>query len=168
MKLKIVIYAKVSSGAVSTCFETEFNPIDNVKQLIFLFDYCKPLSLAEDCDDFLDKCEELFECSKGYCKIKELKLIPVENNDYENFCLIDIKNTSYIWIKISKFIEYFSLYSSKEWLEFHYPLEQFFNDVTGELDESSIKLKKLADYLNSFSLICHDNLTEILKCIGLE
>lgn len=167
MKLKISIVSKLSSYYISTSFETEFNPFDNIKQLIFLMDYCKPLSLAENCNDFFNKCEELFECSKGSCKIKELNLIPLEQNDYENFCLIDIKTNSYAWVKISKFIDYFSLYSSKEWLDFHYPMEQFFNDESGQIDETSMKFKKLIDYLNSYSIICDDELLEILKYIGI-
>lgn len=168
MKLKISIVSKLSSYHVSTSFETEFNPFDNVKQLIFLMDYCKPLSLVDNSNDFFKKCEELFECSKGYCKVKELTLIPIEKNDYENFCLIDIKTNSYIWLKSFKFIDYFSLYSSKGWLEFHYPMEQFFNEETGQMDETSIKFKRLFEYLNSYSLIGNDELLEMIKYIGIK
>ena len=168
MKLKISIISKLPSSHVSTSFETEFNPFDNIKQLIFLMDYCKPLALVDNFNDFFDKCEELFECSKGSCKIKELKLIPIEQNDYENFCLIDVKLNSYVWLKTFKFIDYFSLYSSKEWLEFHYPMEQFFNDDAGQMDETSIKFMRLIDYLNSYNIIRGDELLEIIKYIGIN
>jgi hypothetical protein len=47
-------------------------------------------------------------------------------------------------------------------------MEQFFNDDAGQMDETSIKFKRLIDYLNSYNIIRGDELLEIIKYIGIN
>ena len=168
MKLKFFIISKLESGPSTACFETEFNPIRNIQKLLFLINYCKPLLRASNSEEHFNICEELFDCAQGYCKIDGLSIVPIEKNDYDNFCLINIENSSYCWIKNVKFIDYLSVYSTQEWLELHYPLEQFFNETPGQLDERSRELKSLIQLSNKYDNLCGDELLSILELIEIN
>ena len=163
MKLKIIIFSRKDTGLSSACFETDFHPIKNTKLLLFLLEYCKPLLRANNSEDHFNICEELFNCSKGSCKVDDLSIIPIEQKGYDNICLIDVTTSSYCWIKDVKFIDYLSIYSTQEWLELHYPLEQFFNDEASNLDDNSKEIKSLIEKSNEYGNICGSDVNNILE-----
>lgn len=117
------------------CFESVFDPVLNVKEMIHLYEYCKPLLASQSNEDYHKICEELFSTLN-------VKIIPFEKRDYDNFCIIDLNEEAYIFIKRYKLMKNVLTYDAKNWLEFHYPKEQFIND-DNQIDNEGLEIQQL-------------------------
>lgn len=164
--LKIVIISKIDTGFYTLCFETEFNPTRNIDDIHNLIEYCKPIISKNNSEHAYDICEELFNCSQGECKIKNLKLISVDHNDYDNYCIINLYHSSYIFVKLFNFMTNIAVYSTKEWLEFHYPLEQYFEDGDITSEESKL-LYRLINDSTKYGTLFGETLNESLEISGI-
>jgi hypothetical protein len=150
-----------------TCFEIIFDPILNVKQMIFLLEYCKPLLESESKEDYYKILDELFGLQSDGKSVKdyELGIVPYEKNgDYDNFCIIDLNENAYIFVKRYKFMDNMFISSAKDWLKLHYPLEQFI-DCDNQLDEEGIEICSLIEEVNDKKINVLDeyNVMYILK-----
>ncbi len=135
------------------CLETEFDPITNVKQMIFLFEYCKPLLASETQEDYLKICDELFlpvpKTNDEIIKKHEFIIVPYDkNNVYDNFCIMDLNEMGYIFVKRYRFMDNVFTCGVKDWLELHYPLEQFIND-NNELDKEGVEICSLIEQVSA-------------------
>jgi hypothetical protein len=122
------------------CFESDFDPVANVKEMIHLFEYCKPLLASQSKQDYHKICEELFSTLN-------VKIVPFEKRDYDNFCIIDLNEEAYIFIKLYKLIKNVLTCDVKEWLELHYPKEQFIND-DHQVDKEGLEIYSLISETN--------------------
>jgi len=121
-----------------------------VKQMIFLLEYCKPLLASESKEDYDKIVYELFclQSDGKYIKNYELNIVPYEkNDDYDNFCIIDLNENAYIFVKRYKFMDNMFISGVKDWLKLHYPLEQFI-DSNNQLDEEGKEICSLFEEVN--------------------
>lgn len=98
MKIRFVVYSKNNGKLTTQFYDSEFNPIENINQMLSFF---------------LDNPEQT-------------NTTLLDPN--ENYCLIDRSKKTYCWIKTLPVIKKLSVYSTKSWLKLHYPQEQFFNE----------------------------------------
>ena len=117
------------------CFESDFDPVANVKEMIHLFEYCKPLLASQSVEDYHKISKELFSTLN-------VKIVPFEKRDYDNFCIIDLNEEAYLFIKLYKLMKNVLTCDVKNWLELHYPTEQFIND-DNQVDKEGLDLQHL-------------------------
>ena len=79
----------------------------------------------------------------------EFKIVLYDkNNIYDNFCIMDLNEMGYIFVKRYRFMENVFICGVKDWLELHYPLEQFVND-NNELDKEGIEIYSLIEQVSA-------------------
>jgi hypothetical protein len=163
MKIKFIIKSVIQKETkcicltdVEDCFiclETAFDPLTNVKQMISLFEYCKPLLASETKEDYFKICDELFspvaKTDDEIIKKGEFKIVPYDkSNIYDNFCIMDLNEMGYIFVKRYRFMENVFTSGVKDWLELHYPLEQFV-DSNNELDKEGMEIRSLIEKVSA-------------------
>lgn len=171
LKLKHVILININNTYHSSCFEENFRPIKNAESGLKLLDYSKPLGNSKTAEEHFDICEILFKCASGECVIKNLNLVSIDHNEYFAYFIIIPQKNMYVILQINEFTNTISAYSVKEWLELHYPIEQFIKDVSGYTKDQITDILTDIDVLNKTASkyeVCNkDFLNECLELIGL-
>ena len=153
LKIKFVVITKIKEQFFTSCFEENFRPIKNVSTAINLMEYCKNFENTKDEDHYFSLCEKLFACSTGKCLIDDLNLVSIDHNEYNAWIIISPQIKSYAIVQFNEVSNSISVFSIKDWLELHYPIQQFVND-----DASGYSHERIQDILTEI-----DNLNKKSK-----
>lgn len=175
LKIKHVVITKIKDTYFTSCFEENFRPIKNIATTLKLVDYCQKLNTCITQEEYYLQCEQLFQCSSGKCLLENLTLVSIDHNEYNAWIIFDTSSKTYVILQFNEMRNIIETFSIKDWLDLHYPITNFVNDVSGYSQDRIFDILSEIDHINKSSktMRCIQNfenekLQELLEVAGIQ